>query len=512
MVAPAQGLLRIAVALTAASLTIVAPVTPAAAQAPTPTPVAPGRTIPAAQLTSMLAAGLPVELTGATIDGEVDLGPLGTVTRPWRCRDCRFTASLRAKDVVFERLVDLRGSVVEGNLDLGGAVFRDAAGFDQTAVSGAANFDSARFSANVSLARAAVTGPFAFDRARVAGSAFFTQAAMAGHAGFTRSEFSAKADFSQARFGAGTSFEGTVFAERAVFSLTQFAGPARFSGAELRRGGNLRFMRFRDEVTFSQVTAGGAVELDGTLFERDSSFNNLSSSGSVSLIGIRVLRTDLFMERVAVQDFSMDIATVDAVRGVDTRKRLLTLIERSARARDDLAVANNARFALLALQGEDKEGAWPLLVDSAYRNVAGYLVRPVSPLLAFVLVLMVTGLTRAVMRLRAARRSPAPGRRERRPPSVGGPGRQTVDLGRRNLLVAQRVVATWLGGVADSLAVAFRPKPGVQVADEQRVASYFLAGCRLGEFLVYKVLFAVFLLALGNSSATVRDVLDAVRP
>jgi hypothetical protein len=59
--------------------------------------------------------------------------------------------------------------------------------------------------------------------------------------------------------------------------------------------------------------------------------------------------------------------------------------------------------------------------------------------------------------------------------------------------------------------IAIRRKPDhFQRVDSDRVrdhARFWLLG---GEFLVYKILIAVFLLALGNSNSTVRQLLDAV--
>jgi hypothetical protein len=66
--------------------------------------------------------------------------------------------------------------------------------------------------------------------------------------------------------------------------------------------------------------------------------------------------------------------------------------------------------------------------------------------------------------------------------------------------------------MADAFTVAFRPKPNnIKVDDPERPASYIVALVRLVEFLVYKVVLAVFLLALGNSNASVRQLLDTVR-
>ena len=202
----------------------------------------------------------------------------------------------------------------------------------------------------------------------------------------------------------------------------------------------------------------------------------------------------------------MDVGTVSTLRGRSAQLRALELIEESAQERGELAVANDARYRRLSLLGEQKDSLVAHLADSLlYRTVAGYLVRPSHPLAVFVGLLVGAGLVRSVpevVQLVAARW------RERR----SHPGRRPMaQRSHDSILTTQKLMARVLSGLATSFAVAFRPKPAIAVDDPDRVRPYFVAALRWLEFLAYKVLLAVFLLALGNSNATIRELLDAVR-
>ena len=146
---------------------------------------------------------MPIDLQGVTIAGGLDLRRLGTVSKPFRCTACTFDGSLLATDVVFERIVDVSGAVVRGDVDLRGAVFDDAALLKR------AEIGTAEAPAVMDARLARFAGPVNFDYASLSGDA----------------------DFTGARFLAGASFAGTDFGERARFDLATFAEGAVFTGA-----------------------------------------------------------------------------------------------------------------------------------------------------------------------------------------------------------------------------------------------------------------------------------------
>ena len=482
--------------------------TPSLAQVGGPPP-SPMPAVPGPELVRRASAGEAVNLVGVRVEGDVDLRSLDVVARPFRCQSCRLTGSFNAADVIFERTVDLTDSTLEGALDLGASVLKERASFDRARVGGPATLVSTRFLANASFTGADFAGTARFDRTQWAEGAFFGQGSFDDEASFSGAEFRAKADFGQRRFGAGGDFAGAVFGERASFSLADFTGPARFGGVELRRGGSFRLARFRAGGTYDRVAAGGSLEFDGAVIERDTSFDNLGSSGSLSLVGIRLTDANLFMEQLSAQDFSMDVGTVEAVRGRNPQKQILALIERSAQERGELSVANDARYRHLSLASKEHDELVPRMADAVlYRGVAGYLVRPSHPLAALLVLIAAAGLIRSAPGLWSMVGGWA---RQRRTRAANRFGATMVQRSRHRVLGFEKAVAVVLNGVARSFAVAFRPKPGIAVEDSERVRSYLLAGVLWVEFIACKLLLAISVLALGNSNATIRQLLDAVR-
>jgi hypothetical protein len=442
-------------------------------------------TVPAQELVSQVQKGEPVDLQAAVIEGDLDLRSVEAVKRPLRCQACHFRGSFNATLVVFDRLVDLSKSTIEGTLELEGAVFRQRAIFDQARFFDA-ELATAHFLDNVSFNRTIFQGRAALDRAHVN-----------GNAGFFRSTFQQDAGF-----------EGTEFQGRVDFTIASFEGRAGFQRAEFRGGGAFRVTRFHGQALFDLVRAGDSLDFEGAFFQGEPSFQNLSSSGSLSLVGVRLGGAELFTDGLTVQSFSMDVPTVELVRGEKTKKRLLQLIEQSAEASHDLALANDARFQFLTLESKKHDSIGHLMDILFYRGVAGYLVRPSHPLIAFFLAIGVATLMRGVLRLWVK----SVGRWRQRQEEGGRP--HTMGFSerlRRGILDSQKTFALLLGGLTESLAAAFRPKPGIRVSDPDCVRQYFVAGTRWLEFLTYKFLIAIFLIALGNSNATFRQILEAVR-
>jgi hypothetical protein len=258
-----------------------------------------------------------------------------------------------------------------------------------------------------------------------------------------------------------------------------------------------RSAQFRGHATFERLNARGPVDFTGASFEAGADLRNLVSSSSLSLRRIQIIgetracgegarepprggHACLFIEGIGVQDVHIDVGAVAAVHGRVVQKQTLLRIERSAEARKDIPTANGARFRRLSMEGDEKTGLARHVDTVLYRGVAGYLVRPSHPLLTFLLLLMAASFVRA---FRARRRGP------HREASAGG-------------LLAM--------GLAASLPVALRRKPEVAVADVEGVRSSVAVGGAWLEFLAYRVLAAVFLVALGNSNATIRQILDSV--
>lgn len=464
------------------------------------------RVLQAEEFVAMLAGAEATNLAGLTVAGDVDLGRLEQLARPLRCRDCRFTGGFQAIDLILERIVDFSGSVFEGPFDMSAALFRDRAGFEEVVFAGPAVFGSARFLADASFGRSEFRGPAAFDRVQFGGAAGFSGTLFAGDAGFERAQFGLGADFAGARFGARSAFADSSFARRVSFARAEFAEEASFAGASLGGGGNFGVQSFGRGCSFEGVTAAGSTEFLGAGLAGEGVFNNFSSTGTLALDGIRMLGdARLFLDRVTASRLTMDVDQIGRVAGPAVRKQVLAEVEEAGRESGDLALANRARFRLLDLEGAEKQGlarVWDRLI---LRNAGGYLVRPLNPLATLAVLVLAGGLIRSARSLRQGVQSREVPRAEH------GGSRGLRTRMHRTLLVSEKAVARLLSGISRAMNVAFRRKPDhIKLADPERARSYLGVGVLWGEFLVYKLMLAVFLLALGNSNATVRQLLDAV--
>lgn len=459
---------------------------PALAQ-PTEGSAPPSTVVASADVVRRIEAGESIDLTNVRLQGDLDLRAIGTVARPLRCHGCHLAGSLKASDVVFERIVVFGGSTFEGAVELRGAVFEDRALFDSARFEGDVELDSARFVGDVALSGAS-----------------FADISAEGV------KFEGRANFVQARLEGISRFDGAIFAGDANFLLADFLQKAHFEGAVFDGPGSFRAARLHDGGEFNRVASARLLDFDAALLEGDVSLSSITTSGTVSIVGVILIgRPVLLMEQLSIQTLLMDVATVSHIRGQGAQQRVLRLIEEGAKRRGSLALANDARYRLLSLQRAN--ATWlPRVVDGVfYRGLAGYLVRPLHPLVAIAALLGAGTIARSVM-------SRWPGRRETEADRGRSPARAALERrewGQRALLRVEKGVALVLRSFAASVATAVRPKPRPEIGVDQseRVGSYLLAGVRWAEFLTYKVLLAVLLLALGNSYATVREIIDAVR-
>ncbi len=469
----------------------------------------PAEVMPADRLVAQLAAGERFDREGVVLGGALDLRPVGIVRSPVRCHRCTFLGSFEATDVVFERLVDLMGSTFAAPLRMRGTTFREPALFDGATFAADVTLASTRFLDGASFSAATFEHQASFEGARVARTGDFSQCKFFESVAFTRSQFDGKADFTQATF----------------------SGDGRFDSSDLDAGGSFRAAEFTGRALFERLTLGKTLDFRGATFAGDAILNYVEGPGTLSLEGIKVIHDEhsvphdrgqpchgdpkekgdhgahLFTDQIAVEHLRMEVDSCGFVRGSDAQKRLLEIIERSAEAREDLGVANDARFRRLSIEGAEKKGLARRADRVLYRAVAGYFVKPLHPLSALLLLLVAASFVRAVPQVVpdvAGRRRDTSGRGSSR--SHGAIAGRVHDV----VLTGERAGAAWLRALAASFSAVMRRKPDVTMTCAQDVRSYLRAGAAWLELVTYKVLVAVFLVALGNSNATVRQVFDAV--
>jgi hypothetical protein len=508
--------------------------------------------MPSTTLVKRLAADAVVDLTEVTVTGELDLRDVQTVRGPFRCTSCVFTGDVLGRDVTFDRVVDVTGSRFDGSLDFRGAVFRgglllrgtedqpaqvgaeasfvqatfgDGTGFDRATFADRSDFTGSTFLGESSFADALFQEDAFFDDATFGGNTLFSSlaflsapsgppgpcqppvmGAFLGLANFERTAFRGPANFRQRCFVGEADFESATFGKRVDFALASFHSPASFDGVTFESDGAFLGTIFEREASFLQAASSGSLGFEDAVFDGELGLFRLSVARTLSFEGSQ-FRGGVDLRRALVSDLLMDVADVGSVEGrAKDRQDVLRLIEKSADGRGDLALANDARFELLSIQ--NARLGWFLRAADwfFYRLIAGYLVRPLYPLVAFLVLLGVGAVIRAALRSRRA--SSAPTRSGR---SSSTRGSSVARRSHAGLLGTARLASTTLQGLGDTIQVAFKRKPEIVMEHTEQLRSYLAAGTKWLEFLAFKILIALFLLALASSNSTLKQLLDSVR-
>jgi hypothetical protein len=408
-------------------------------------------TLQAQDLVALIDAGHSVELTGATVLGDVDLRSVDHVSHVVRCTDCTFAGSFIASNVILDRIVDLSGAAIRGRLDLSGAVLADAfllgrsatraasvagqASLSLTTFAGRAAFDGTAFGGGLDLGGAQLRGPASFADSEVVGSTRFDAAilsgdvdfgsapadlgtasgppatmppaslgcpsstahALEGSASFAGTTFGGKVDFRARCFGSGATFAGAQFGA-ANFGLAVFLGRAVFDGAAVGGDLSLRAATFSDDVSLQQVLVRGTADFDGAVFRKSvqlfrttvlglASFRQVLFGGSLEVGSVQLMRLHISLD------------DLDHIPGEVDRERMLSAIELTAREDGDLAVANDAALLRSSIQSSRDTGL-QRLGDVVAEQAGGYLIKPFYPLRAILALLALGTLVRTLFLVR----------------------------------------------------------------------------------------------------------------
>jgi len=529
--------------------------------------------IAADEIVRTVADGQPVELDGMVIIGDLDLHEVERVARTFTCTRCTFGGSIRASNVIFERMVDLSGATVAGATDFGGAIFLDAflmrafdgrparvvgpvsfslanfggrAIFERAQFEGDADFRVAQFDGDASFADAWIAGDARFESTTFAGRAQFngfpaTTASFGGLAGFTSATFQQKADFRQRDFAGPAMFDGVGF-DSVDFTLAKFSDDATFDGASINGSGVFRSTRFMEDLWFRGVVLRGLTDFQTVSIDGSGDFSQSSASDRFVLTGLKP-GTSVRFTGMTAPALEMDLDRLTDISGERVRIDVLSMIESGARARGNLDLANQAAYRRSQLQTASMEGA-ERVVWQASENVGGYLVQPLLPIRAMLVLVAIGTFIRTVRKEGAQLLAfiPAASRRQSASDlspvaaatvSAGGsavvlssdPMRpvdppddvQTAPKSRGSaptqdvLLGLGKLAAAIVRACADTLRAAVRIRPQDIPEDRQDdLPAYGVAVLAFAEWLAYKVLFALFLIGLANSNPTFKQLVEAV--
>ena len=357
------------------------------------------------------------DLSNTTVTGSLNL-PYSEFHAPVLLRGTRVRGRLRLDFASFDEAVLMDNSVLSGESSFTGSVFRgpvrftastfahgatfelaefgDLGVFERTQFGGSTSFANAEFRSDADFGSAAFRGPSSFDRVR-----FF------GGADYDGAYFTSGSAFDYARFEGDTTFGGTVFLRRASFA-------SAVAGAQLDFGG----AQFNDSVYFTRAQLEGAdfsggAKVGGTEFSGPVVFEE-ATVADLNLDGAAIDSTLRLPDPRGVggiQDLRMDPGDVDRIQAVESstasgnggprygtraaREAALALIETAARSGGDLAAADTAEVHRLTLERQDENFFLAALNWGVGWQIGGYLVRPLHPLVALVVLLFLVALARS---------------------------------------------------------------------------------------------------------------------
>ena len=443
-------------------------------------------------------------LAGVEVVGDVVLGGTGHAVV---CTNCTFDGSVvaRGRDVhgpvdlagsTFDGIVDFRDSAVRKAFDVEGATFHapalfgssgvaefegpanfSLASFDQAAIfehaefDGSANFGLARFASDAIFSRASASDALTFDRAAFSGAAEFVGLTTHGDASFQGVEFHGPADFSHSHIAGGASFAYAHFGAGATFLYTSFVnltGNGEDSFLRVDAAGPLDFTHatFGQTMDFSDASSAGTMTFTGATFPGGTlTFNDASLGGL--LIGVQALRDHVDPDVLANRDQD------------------LSLLEATAKARNNLGLANAAHYTRqVLLSGQERWYVRPLDVVF-YRYGAGYFVRPYNPMIVLFVLVGMFALWRSYKQDREPRQLDL---------AVAGPAVRVQVAGSTALAVATafpteyaKTLVTVIPGKGDNTDTY-----GVEV-------------------IAYRLLGACVLIGFANTNPTLRQMFDALR-
>jgi len=431
-------------------------------------------------------------LSDDTINGDLDLTEVQVRGIPIVITDSTLKGDVVASNVTFADTVDISGSIIDGNFDIGHAMFQRDALFNSITVNGDLQARLARSRQRFTLASAQVFGTTHLDGA-VLDEGFNAEQAF----------FHGDAYFNSASISGDVLLSGASFEQQLVL--------VRVSAAS---GMDLRTAKFNSDVLFTEASISGTLNLsDTTFFPEPVQGDALAdpractcflkflgaSVGSLLMTDATIHRGEIWIKGARFAALTMDRDLVDDITGLNDQVGALQSIEDTARNNGDTGLANEASFDGDVLNHSDDSFFWKWMVWWPFgEQIGGYLVKPLRPARAMVALAVSAAALRivamAIDRRRAIKVSSAGGANFR----------------------------WWFGttasAVGEALSVAVNPKPPSGTLDigkiediEKSDPKHVLGAVGLwAEWGAQKALNAVLVIALGNAIPGFKEVVDSI--
>jgi uncharacterized protein YjbI with pentapeptide repeats len=212
-------------------------------------------------------------LRGAIIEGSLDLAG-AMIGVSFAMASCRINDVVNFREAKFLSDVSFSDSVFTERSFLEGAQFFDIAEFRKAKFSKDAEFDGVNFR---SIAN--------FAEVDFAESAHFEGASF-GRALFRETKFGDHSSFNRARFEEEAFFEGCLFVGFSRFQWAKFYGGASFRGIKFEAEADFAWARFLHFTQWQESEFSGQVEYGGAVFEHGTSFATVVFSKNARFDGV----------------------------------------------------------------------------------------------------------------------------------------------------------------------------------------------------------------------------------
>lgn len=197
--------------------------------------------------------------------------------------------------------IDLRGAVIDGDLDLTGATVKVPLLLDQAAITGDFYADNAVFAAPVGLIETNINGQMHWHNATIDGGLpahgfnggyvdardlvidgplLFDGASFSSNLLLSRAEIAGPVDLSDTSFN--WSLDATLLVVQGDFSLvdSSIGADCDLVGADITGGADLRKLSVTEETDWSHATIGGDIAATDTSFDETAIFDDLNVQGN----------------------------------------------------------------------------------------------------------------------------------------------------------------------------------------------------------------------------------------
>jgi uncharacterized protein YjbI with pentapeptide repeats len=407
----------------------------------------------------------PFVLTNSIIEGAL-IAPVTIFKGP-----VDFTNSTFSGKTNQPSFVDLRGSIFEGDVIWSRAEFGARA-----ENSSGVDFRGVRFRGITDLRGTLFNVPVQFQNAT----------------------FEGRTSFQQTQFQETSNFTGATFEDSISFMHSGYRKLTNFEGANIAKDADFTGARFNAEVIFRMLSVMGRLSIRRAYFAKKVILD-MASVGDLQLEeNDFVAGVQLSMANIDADSLDMDLEDVERIDDDREKRAVLEALERTARSRGSIALANDALFRRRVLENSERGQPLQILNRIFNEGVAGYTVRPLRPLFSVLVVVLFGWLVRLTSEFLSLR--------------VAGKGTTLRFNEEKMTRRLDEWLAVSLGALGASLHAALSPKPDISVKPEQRgnLGAHVVATAQLVEWVSQKVLIGLSFIAIANALPAVKEFISSI--